>query len=164
LIAIGAGALGVGFAVMAAAPVIAVAVVGSVIAGVGNGIESVAARTALQEEVEFEPQWMALMMGFNESMFQLIPGLGILLGGAIAALAGPRVALGIGAAGSLVVTVVVWVVLRPGTLRAESNPVLPTVGSNGADGAHDGAAGAHDGARHNSRPLSDSAVQPEHQR
>ena len=81
---------------MAVAPVIAVAVAGSVIAGVGNGIESVAARTALQEEVE--PQRMALMMGFNESMFQLVPGLGILLGGAIASLAGPRVTLGIGAA------------------------------------------------------------------
>jgi len=157
LIAIGAGALGVGFAVMAAAPVIAVAVVGSVIAGVGNGIESVAARTALQEEVEFEPQWMALMMGFNESMFQLVPGVGILLGGAIAALAGPRVTLAIGAAGSLVVTVVVWLVLRPGMLRAESNPVVPVVGTNGADGAHDG-------GRHTSRPLSDSAAQPGHQR
>lgn len=157
LIVIGAGALGVGFAVMAAAPVIAVAIVGSVIAGVGNGIESVAARTALQEEVEFEPQWMALMMSFNESMFQLIPGLGILLGGAIAALAGPRVTLAIGAAGSLVVTVVVWLVLHPGTLRAESDPVMPAVGTNGADGAHDG-------GRRSSRPLSDSAAQPEHQR
>ncbi len=144
LIAIGAGALGVGFAVMAAAPVIAVAVVGSVIAGVGNGIESVAARTALQEEVE--PQWMALMMGFNESMFQLVPGLGILLGGAVASLAGPRVTLAIGAAGSLVVTAVVWIVLRPGVLRAESDPVLHAPGSNGADGPHDG-------SRRNSRPL-----------
>jgi predicted MFS family arabinose efflux permease len=125
LIAIGAAALGVGFAVMAAAPVLEVAVAGSVIAGVGNGIESVAARTALQEEVE--PQWMSLMMGFNESMFQLVPGLGILLGGAIASLAGPRATLAIGAAGSLVVTAVVWVVLRPGMLRADSDPSLPTL-------------------------------------
>ena len=142
---------------MAAAPVIAVAVVGSVIAGVGNGIESVAARTALQEEVE--PQRMALMMGFNESMFQLVPGVGILLGGAIASLAGPRVALAIGAAGSLVVTAVVWVVLRPGVLRAESDPVLPVVGSNGADGVHDG-----DGSHRNSRPRSEPAAQAERQR
>ena len=157
LIAIGAGALGVGFAVMAAAPVIAVAVAGSVIAGLGNGIESVASRTALQEEVE--PQRMALMMGFNESMFQLVPGLGILLGGAIAALAGPRVTLAIGAAGSLVVTVVVWIALRPGVLRAEFDPVLPAVRSNGADGAHDG-----DGSHRSSRPRSEPAAQPERQR
>jgi MFS family permease len=157
LIALGAGALGVGFAVMAAAPVISVAVAGSVIAGVGNGIESVAARTALQEEVE--PQWMALMMGFNESMFQLVPGLGILLGGAIAALAGPRVTLAIGAAGSLVVTVVVWIALRPGVLRAESDPVMPPIGSNGADGGQDG-----DGSHRNHRPRSEPAAQPERQR
>jgi MFS family permease len=155
LIVIGAGALGVGFAVMAAAPVIAIAVVGSVIAGVGNGMESVAARTALQEEVE--PQWMALMMGFNESMFQLVPGLGILLGGAIASLAGARVTLAIGAAGSLVVTAVVWIVLRPGVLRAESGSAPPTLGTNGAGGARDG-------ARRNSRPLCDPAAQPGHQR
>jgi MFS family permease len=142
---------------MAAAPVIAVAVAGSVIAGVGNGIESVAARTALQEEVE--PQRMALMMGFNESMFQLVPGLGILLGGAIAALAGPRVTLAIGAAGSLVVTVVVWIALRPGILRAESDPVMRAVGPNGSDLGHDG-----DCSHRNSRPRSEPAAQPERQR
>jgi hypothetical protein len=102
---------------------------------------------------------MALMMGFNESMFQLVPGLGILLGGAIASLAGPRVTLGIGAAGSLVVTVVVWIVLRPGMLRAESDPVMPAVGSNGADGVHDG-----DGSHRSSRPRSEPAAQGERQR
>lgn len=140
LIAGGAGALGVGFALMAAAPVLAIAVIGSVIGGVGNGVESVAARTALQEEVE--PQWMALMMSFNESMFQLVPGVGILLGGAVASIAGPRTTLALGAAGSLVVTAVVWIVLRPGFLRAESNTVL----------------------RHSSRAISDSAAQPGQQR
>jgi MFS family permease len=118
LIAAGAAALGVGFLVMAAAPALWIAIVGSAVAGVGNGIESVAARTALQEEVE--PRWMALMMSFNESMLVLIPGLGILLGGAIAALAGPRAALAIGGAGSLVVTAAIWVVLRPGVLQSEA--------------------------------------------
>jgi MFS family permease len=124
LIAAGAGALGVGFAVMAAAPALWIAIVGSAIAGVGNGVESVAARTALQEEVQ--PQWMALMMSFNESMLELIPGLGILIGGAVAGLAGPRVALAIGGAGSLVVTAAVWVVLRPGVLEAEAGVVAPS--------------------------------------
>jgi hypothetical protein len=89
-------------------------------------------------------------------MFQLVPGLGILLGGAVASLAGPRITLAIGAAGSLVVTAVVWIVLRPGMLRAD-DPVLPAVGSNGADGAHDG-------SRRNPRPLSEPAAQPERQR
>jgi MFS family permease len=123
LIAAGAGALGVGFVVMAAAPALWIAIVGSAVAGVGNGIESVAARTALQEEVE--PRWMTLMMSFNESMLVLIPGLGILLGGAIAALAGPRAALAIGGVGSLIVTGAIWVVLRPGVLEAEAAVVAP---------------------------------------
>ncbi len=51
LIAGGAAALGIGFAVMAAAPGIVVGIIGSAIAGVGNGVEAVAARTALQEQV-----------------------------------------------------------------------------------------------------------------
>jgi MFS family permease len=124
LIAAGAGALGVGFVVMAAAPALWIAIVGSVVAGVGNGIEAVAARTALQEEVQ--PQWMALMMSFNESLLELIPGLGILLGGAVAGLAGPRAALAIGGVGSLIVTGAIWVVLRPGVLEAEAETVAPT--------------------------------------
>jgi MFS family permease len=123
LIAAGAGALGVGFVVMAAAPALWIAVVGSAVAGVGNGVEAVAARTALQEEVE--PQWMALMMSFSESTLELVPGIGILLGGAVAGLAGPRVALAIGGIGSLVVTAAVWVVLRPGVLEAEASPAAP---------------------------------------
>ncbi len=60
------------------------AIVGAAIAGIGNGVETVAARTALQEEVE--DRWMALMMALNESLFQSVPGAGILLGGAITAL------------------------------------------------------------------------------
>ena len=36
---------------------------------------------------------MAMMMSLNESIFQAVPGVGILLGGALAALAGPRAAL-----------------------------------------------------------------------
>ena len=57
---------------MAAAPGLAVALVGAAIAGGGNGIEAVAARTTLQEQVE--PSWMAMMMSLNESMYQAVPG------------------------------------------------------------------------------------------
>ena len=86
---------------MAAAPTIAVAIVGAALAGVGNGIEAVAARTALQEQVE--PTWMALMMSLSESMLQAVPGVGIVIGGAIAALAGPRAALAVAGGGALVI-------------------------------------------------------------
>jgi MFS family permease len=109
LIAIGAASLTIGFLVMAVAPTIVVAVVGAAFAGIGNGVENVAARTALQEEVE--ERWMALMMSLNEALFQSIPGAGFLLGGTVTSLAGPRVALGVAAAGSLAITVVAWAAL-----------------------------------------------------
>jgi Transmembrane secretion effector len=111
LIALGAFALGVGFLVMSIAPALAVAIAGAAVAGVGNGVEAVSARTALQEEVE--EGWMALMMSLNESMFQTVPGAGILIGGAITALGSPRVALAVAAAGSLAITAAAWVVLAP---------------------------------------------------
>jgi hypothetical protein len=54
------------------------------------------------------------MMSFNDSMFQFMPGAGMVVGGAIAALAGARVALAVAGAGALAITATVWVVLRPG--------------------------------------------------
>jgi predicted MFS family arabinose efflux permease len=119
LIMLGAAALGVGMLVMALAPTLVVAVVGSAVAGVGNGIEAVAVRTALQEQVE--AHWMALIMSLNESIFQAVPGGGILLGGAIAALAGARIALGVAGAGALLVAGAAWIVLR-------AEPVRPAEG------------------------------------
>jgi hypothetical protein len=112
LISLGSGALAVGFLLMAVAPALAPALVGAGVAGCGNGIEAVAARTALQEHVEAD--WMAMMMSLNDSLYQAVPGGGILLGGALASLAGPRLALAVAGVGALVVTAVAWVVLRPG--------------------------------------------------
>jgi predicted MFS family arabinose efflux permease len=111
LIALGAACLGAGFLVMAVAPNLGVAVVGAAIGGIGNGVEAVAARTSLQEHVEDE--WMALIMSLNESLFQAMPGAGILIGGAITALAGTRAALATGAAGALAVTALAWMLLEP---------------------------------------------------
>jgi MFS family permease len=110
LIALGSVAIGLGFLLMAAASTLVLAAVGSAVGGLGNGIEAVAERTALQERVE--QRWMALMMSLNESMFQALPGAGILLGGGLAALAGPRAAFALGGAGALVVGVLAPVVLR----------------------------------------------------
>ena len=106
LIVVGAASLGIGFLVMAMAPTLAVAIVGAAFAGVGNGVEAVAARTALQEETE--ERWMPLMMSLNESLFQSVPGVGILLGGTITALGTPRTALAVAGAGSLAVTLAAW--------------------------------------------------------
>jgi MFS family permease len=118
---------------MAAAPTIAVAVVGAALGGASNGVEIVAMRTALQERTE--ERWMAIVVGLNESIAQATPGLGILLGGTIAALADPRIALAVSAAGSLAFTVAAWVTLAPSVLGppTESAPHLGVAaGANGS--------------------------------
>src|SRR6185437_16692584 len=109
LIVGGAAFLGMGFVVMAAAPSLAVAIVGAALGGVGNGVESVAARTALQEETSEE--WMAIMMSLFEAVFQSVPGAGMLIGGGLTALGSPRTALAVAGAGSLAVTVAAWFAL-----------------------------------------------------
>jgi hypothetical protein len=113
LIASGSAALALGFGLMALAPSLGLALGGAAAAGIGNGVEAVAARTALQEQID--GTWMALMMSFNESMALVVPGAGILLGGGITALAGPRPALAAAAAGSLLVAMLSWLALRPGS-------------------------------------------------
>lgn len=111
LIAAGSSLIGLGFLLMAAAPTIVLAVAGSLVGGIGNGIEPVAERTALQERVE-QP-WMALTLSLNESIFQAVPGVGFLLGGLLAALAGPRPAFIVGGVAAAGVGIAAVVVLRP---------------------------------------------------
>jgi predicted MFS family arabinose efflux permease len=114
LMALSGVALAVGFWLMAAAPSIGVAVVGAAIGGGGNGVESVAARTVLQE---YTPQrWLGLVMGLNEAVSEAAPGIGIVIGGVIAELADPRVAFSVAGAGSLAFVVLVWIVLRPSAM------------------------------------------------
>jgi MFS family permease len=126
LIALGTAALGVGFLVMAAAPTLIVAIIGAAVAGVGNGVQSVAARTALQEEVE--DRWMALMMSLNEVVFQSVPGAGILIGGTITALGSPRAALAVAGVGSLAVMIAAWLALASLSRRPEPQPEATRAG------------------------------------
>jgi len=111
-IVLGTVALGLGFTVMAAAPSLIVACVGAAIAGIGNGSQLVAVRTALQEATP--RSWLALIVSINESLIQALPGIGFVLGGGIAAISGPRVALAVGAAGSLAIAVAMRLRLPPG--------------------------------------------------
>jgi hypothetical protein len=128
LIAAGAASFGVGFVAMAIAPSLAVALAGAVVAGIGNGIEPVAARTALQEHVE--QHWMALMMALNDSIYEAVPGVGILLGGAIVLVSDPRIALAVAGAGALAVTAAIWIVLRPGAGRLQASEPAPGTDSS----------------------------------
>jgi hypothetical protein len=71
---------------------------------------------------------MALMMSLTESIIQGLPGVGILIGGALAALAGPRSALGLGAFGSIATGFAVWL-----TLRRAGQPSVETVSPEPAE-------------------------------
>ncbi len=135
LIGAGAALLGAGFIVMAAAPSLGVAMVGGAIAGSGNGMWAVSARTALQEHVD--PEWMAMMMSLNESLYQALPGIGIIIGGAVTALVGSRAALALAGGGALAVAIIGWPLLstlrNPAPLPAavglaepEQTPASPT--------------------------------------
>lgn len=140
LIVGGAGFLGLGFVVMAAAPSIAVAIVGAALGGVGNGVESVAARTALQEEASED--WMAMMMSLYEALFQSVPGAGMLIGGGLTALGSPRTALAVAGVGSFAVTAAAWFALSGLGSRPQSHAEGAPPG-NGTPGPQpDGAGGA----------------------
>jgi predicted MFS family arabinose efflux permease len=110
LISSSAAVIGVGFALMAVAPSIAVALAGAALGGIGNGVESVSMQTAIQERTP--ERWMALIMSLNEAIVNVSPGLGILLGGVITALTSPRVGLAAAGAGSLAFAVLALVSLR----------------------------------------------------
>lgn len=93
-------ALAIGFGVMALAPSLIVALVGSAIGGAGNSVEWVAWRTATQERTP--ERWMALMTSLTDSMAMLAPGVGIIAGGLLAELASARVAYAVAAGGCFV--------------------------------------------------------------
>ncbi len=102
--------LGAGYLGLAVAPDLAVALVAAAVGGAGNGVEAVAARTALQEEVEAD--WLTAVTALNEATNQAAPAVGIIIGGALAVLAGARVALAVAGAGALVVAMFSWPLLR----------------------------------------------------
>ncbi len=123
LITAGTLFLAAGFLVMAIAPSIAVAVVGAVICGIGNGLQAVSMRTALQEVVS--ESWMALVLSLSESTFQAVPGAGIVLGGIITAAFGARLALAAGAGGSFIVAALMWLGLAAVRGTAIEEPAIP---------------------------------------
>ena len=105
LVLVSTAAIGAGYAVMAGAPTLLVACLGSVLGGTGNGVQWVAVMTALQEAVEDEYQ--ARAAGLLESAAAAVPGVGYLIGGAVTAAVSPRLAYAVSAIGVAVV-VLVW--------------------------------------------------------
>jgi MFS family permease len=105
LVLLATAAVGAGYGVMAVAPTLVVACLGSVLGGAGNGVQSVAVMTALQEAVE--PEFQARAAGLLESALAAVPGIGFLIGGALTAAVSPRLAYAVSAVGVGLV-VVAW--------------------------------------------------------
>jgi len=112
LIPAAAALFGVGFLVMAVAPALAVALVGCVVGGAGNGVYYVSVVQALQERIADDMQ--ARVMSLLESTTASAYGAGFIAGGAIAAAADARVTLAAAGVGVLLAAAAIVGVLRDG--------------------------------------------------
>ena len=92
---------GAGYAGLALAGELWIACAFSALGGVGNGAEWIAVVTAIQQSVSMVAQ--SSVMALLESLNQLMPAVGFMLGGAVAALGSPRTTYAIAAGGVLVV-------------------------------------------------------------
>ncbi|HET8815487.1 MAG TPA: MFS transporter [Solirubrobacterales bacterium] len=103
-------AVGCGYLGLAAAPSLAVACLASLVGGAGNGIQWVAAISAVQELTAESMQ--ARVMSVLESIGAAMPGIGFVLGGVIAAVASPRIAFLVAGAGVISIVAVMAPLLK----------------------------------------------------
>jgi MFS family permease len=111
-LAIGAAYLGTSIA-----PTLAVACLASVVGGVGNGVQWIALVTTVQELTR--AAYQARVLSLLEALASAMPGVGFLLGGAIAAIFTPRLSYAVAGAGVILVLVVAASALRGIDWRAE---------------------------------------------
>jgi MFS family permease len=123
-LAVGAGYLG-----LAAAPTLAVACVASVVGGAGNGVQWVAAISAVQELTAEAMQ--ARVMSVLESIGAAMPGIGFAVGGAIAAVIGPRTTFLVAGCGVLAIVAVMAPLL--GAKWPKRNAMLDSSTLDGQD-------------------------------
>ncbi|HET9154304.1 MAG TPA: MFS transporter [Solirubrobacterales bacterium] len=111
--------VGAGYLGLAAAPSLAVACAASVVGGGGNGVQWVAAISAVQELTA--PAMQARVMSVLESIGSAMPGVGFVLGGVIATLASPRETFLVAGCGVVVMVVVMAPLLRGNWLQRSEN-------------------------------------------
>lgn len=112
-------AIGVGYLGLAAAPTLAFACAASVVGGAGNGIQWVAAISAVQELTAETMQ--ARVMSVLESIGAAMPGVGFAVGGVIAALVSPRMTFLAAGSGVIAIVVVMAPILGANWLEREKN-------------------------------------------
>jgi MFS family permease len=91
--------------------------VASAVGGAGNGIQWVALITAVQQLTRADYQ--ARVISLVESLGTAMPGLGFVIGGAVAALLSPRASFVVAGAGVLMVLAVASVTLSRANWRGE---------------------------------------------
>jgi MFS family permease len=102
-------AVGGGYLGLAAAPTLALACAASVVGGAGNGVQWVAAISAVQELTV--PGMQARVMSVLESIGAAMPGVGYVVGGVVAAGLEPRATFLVAGVGVLVIVAVAAPVL-----------------------------------------------------
>jgi MFS family permease len=110
LIAFSTLAIGLAYLAIAVSPTLTIACGASVVGGLGNGVQWVAIVTEVQELTH--RGYQARVVSLLESVGSAMPGVGFLLGGAIAALFSPRASYAVAGVGVLVVLTFAIIALR----------------------------------------------------
>jgi MFS family permease len=118
-------AVGIGYLGLAAAPTLAVACLASVVGGAGNGVQWVAAISAVQELTAESMQ--ARVMSVLESIGAAMPGIGFAVGGVIAALISPRMTFLVAGSGVIAIVVVMAPLLRGNWLENSEMTQAPSL-------------------------------------
>jgi MFS family permease len=118
-------AVAAGYLALAAAPTLAFACAASVVGGAGNGVQWVAAISAVQEMTAESMQ--ARVMSVLESIGAAMPGIGFAVGGVIATVASPRVTFLVAGAGVVAIVVVMAPLLGGNWLQSDEKPTRPSL-------------------------------------
>lgn len=115
-------AIGCAYLATGAAPTLFAACVASAVGGAGNGIQWVALITAVQQLTRADYQ--ARVISLLESLGTAMPGVGFVIGGAVAALFSPRTSFVVAGAGVLAVLALATVALSRADWRGEAQDDL----------------------------------------
>jgi predicted MFS family arabinose efflux permease len=122
-------AIGVAYLATAAAPTLLVACAASVLGGIGNGVQWIALVTAVQELTR--AAYQARVLSLLEALHSAMPGVGFLLGGAIAAIFEPRASYAVAGIGVVIVLIAATARLR----SVDWEPELEQVDAQRSNGA-----------------------------
>jgi MFS family permease len=119
--------IGCAYLGMAGAQSIVAACAAAAVGGIGNGVQWVALMSAVQELTA--SRYQARVVGLLESIGRVMPGVGFILGGAIAALVDPRASFVAAGAGALTVLVLAVLLLRDTDWTPEAEPHIAAEGA-----------------------------------